>query len=181
MNYTIKEHKFRFAAWASSRAAGTSPLCRFKVNQGIEILLNSGLLDYVDNVELLPEDKSDMDCFHEKMRENIISEAGKLGLDFTHGVAAKLLNMYFKIIFICGGHEVNKKVGYLHPPIDAVLLDSLKINNVGGLKKEWNKSAKIRWSKFTSNDYQNVINNIKLVVKDDKPLWVIENYWQGYQ
>jgi len=179
MNYTIKEHKFRFAAWASSRAAGTSPLCRFKVNQGVEILTNSGLSDYVDNVELLPEE-SKVDAFHKKMRELIIIEAEKLGLEFTHGVAAKLLNMYFKIIFVCGGYEQNEKVDYLHPPIDAVLLDSLKTNNVGNLKKEWNKSAKIRWSKFSSNDYQNVINNIKLVVKD-KPLWIIENYWQGHQ
>ena len=38
MSFTIEKDRHIFACWAASRAAGASPLCRFKVEKGKEIL-----------------------------------------------------------------------------------------------------------------------------------------------
>jgi hypothetical protein len=107
-------------------------------------------------------------------------EAKNMGLLFTHGVAAKLINMYLKTIFVCGGHNSHENVISLHPPIDAVLLKSLRTQDVGGFKEQWKQAEKVKWSKFSSDNYESVIGNIKKAM-NDKPLWFIEEYWQGFQ
>jgi hypothetical protein len=68
-------------------------------------------------------------------------------------VAAKLVNIYLKSRFVCGGHHVHARVQSLHPPLDSVLLKGLAEANVGGHRKEWEQAAKTRWSKFGSDDY----------------------------
>src|SRR5690606_28775543 len=159
MTYEIKEHKHRYAAWAASRASSVKG-CRFSVLQGKMIIENSGISVFVDSPQNLPEAEN-FDKAHSNWRESVISEAEKLGLIFTHGVAAKLINVYMKTIFVCGGYVENEKVASIHPPIDEVLLKSLRDNDVGGLKKEWQKAVTKRWSKFDSEKYQSVIDNIR--------------------
>ncbi len=102
------------------------------------------------------------------------------GLLFTHGVAAKLVNVYLKSRFVCAGHHANARVEALHPPIDSVLLKGLAEANVGWHGKEWKLAAKTRWSKFGSDDYEQVIALIRQSLKD-APLWRIEEYWKGNQ
>jgi hypothetical protein len=46
-------------------------------------------------------------------------------LRFTHGIAAKLVNVYLKSVFVCGGRHDHPRVRALHPPIDSLLLDAL--------------------------------------------------------
>jgi hypothetical protein len=121
-----------------------------------------------------------LDTEHKKWRDGVIKEAEDMGLLFTHGVAAKLINIYFKTVFICGGYDANDKVKTLHPPIDSVLLKSLRDKDVGAKKKQWGKAVNIKWSKFTSNQYQSVIDDIREVL-NGKPLWKIEEHWQGFQ
>ena len=63
-----------------------------------------------------------MDEEHRRWRA-VVKKAAKFeGLNFTHGVAAKLINVYLKSRFVCGGHHAHKRVHNLHPPIDAILL-----------------------------------------------------------
>jgi hypothetical protein len=178
MSYSILEHKHRYAAWAASRASSVKG-CRFSVRQGKIIIEKAGLNNFIDKPDDLPIPEK-MDESHKIWRELIIKEANKMGLSFTDGVAAKLINMYFKTIFVCGGSDSNDNVKVLHPPIDSVLLKSLRDKNVGGLKKEWRKAIKTRWSKFSSDEYEEVISNIKRVLNSDN-LWKIESYWRGYQ
>lgn len=178
MTYEIKEHKHRYAAWAASRASSVKG-CRFSVLQGKMIIENSGLSTFVDSPQNLPETNS-FDKVHSDWRESVILQAEKLGLNFTHGVAAKLINVYMKTIFVCGGYAENEKVAPIHPPIDGLLLKSLRDNDVGGLKKEWRKAVTKRWSKFDSDEYQSVIDNIRKAL-NGSPMWKIEKYWQGYQ
>jgi hypothetical protein len=99
---------------------------------------------------------------------------------FTHGVAAKLVNVYVKSRFVCGGHYADARVASLHPPIDSVLLSGLAEANVGGHRQEWNQAAKTRWSKFGSDDYEQVIALIRKSLKG-APLWKIEEHWRGNQ
>lgn len=145
--YTIEEHKHRLAAWAASRAASVSG-CRFKVQLGAAILEESGF-DAAFSLSDLPAE-GDVDAVHARWRKAVIRKSAKHGLDFTHGVAAKLINIYLKVRFVCGGHHTDKRVRTLHPPIDALILQELAKQNFGGEAKQWRKLGLARWSKFDS-------------------------------
>ena len=186
MSYDIKEHKHRYAAWAASRASSVKG-CRFKVRQGGMIIKHLKLDDLIDCPENDCPEKLrkpyKFDSLHRDLRKKAVSKSEELGLNFTHGVAAKLINIYMKTIFICGGYTEHAETkSIIHPPIDSLLLKALYENDIGGpkAKAEWHKAIKIRWSKFDSNQYEEVIENIRKVLNGE-PLWKIEEYWQGYR
>ena len=182
MSYDIKEHKHRYAAWAASRASSVKG-CRFKVRQGEMIIRHLKLHNLIDCPEKLPKPgEGEFNSFHRDLREKAISKfkEEEPGLNFTHGVAAKLINIYMKTIFICGGYPEHPKTKSIHPPIDALLLKALYQKNIGGFKEEWYKAIKIRWSKFDSDQYKEVIENIRKA-QEGEPLWKIEEHWQGYR
>lgn len=179
MPYSIEEHKHRFAAWAAGRAANVNG-CRFTVEQGKEILEKSGLNDVAKSLDNLPP-ANEFDETHKDWRCKVIASAQKQDLQFTHGVAAKLINIYLKSIYVCGNDHNNEKVKAIHPPIDSVLLDALYKQNISGKKNEWQAARKARWSKLTSDQYQAVIDAIKATISKESGLWEIEEYWQGYQ
>ena len=104
-----------------------------------------------------------------------------MGLPFTHGIAAKLINGYLKDRFVCGGYHEHERVKCLHPPIDALLLGALAEENVGGHAQQWREFRDQRWSKFDSAMYQAVINLIRESLPAGEPLWKIEQYWRGHQ
>lgn len=178
MMYSIVEHRHRFAAWAAGRAANVSG-CRFSVQQGKRILESSGLSQVLVDPGRLPI-PARVDSTHRKWRNRVIDAAHSEGPKFTHGVAAKLINIYLKAGFVCGGHSDDVRVQALHPPIDSVLLDELARQNVGGLRSTWNSARKARWSKFNSEQYESVIAGIRSAL-GGAPLWEIEKHWQGYQ
>jgi hypothetical protein len=53
-DYTITEHRHRYAAWAASRAAGVSPLCRFTISVGQRVIDKSGLKSIALSIDNLP-------------------------------------------------------------------------------------------------------------------------------
>lgn len=170
--YTLFEHKHRFSAWAASRAASTKT-CRFKVELGQKIL-------EIVKKRKIPTSQKIFDKFHENIRKEIINEANKLGLNFTHGIAAKLFNCYLKSMYINDESiDINIR-NVIHPPIDTLILESLYEKNIGDAKKKWGKAKKIRWTKFTSEDYQEVIDEI-IKIYSQQGLWKVEEYWSGYQ
>jgi hypothetical protein len=179
MKYSIEEHRHRFAAWAASRAATVNG-CRFKVAQGKTIIESSGLVEIGKNIEDLPL-PDEFDEKHREWRNSVIRSAQPFQPAFTHGVAAKLINIYLKSIFVCGGLYTDPKVRAIHPPIDSVLLDTLYDKNIGGLRPYWQSVRQIRWSKLSSGQYEDLIVHIKLVVPQGEGLWSIEEHWQGYQ
>ena len=178
MPYTIEEHKHRFSAWAAGRAANVNG-CRFSVEQAKEILEAAGLNQLLADPNSLPLPQ-DTDARHRERRNSVIAAAGNLGLTFTHGVAAKLINIYLKAGFVCGGHHAHANVQALHPPIDSVLLNELSDQNIGGHRRAWNEARRIRWSKLDSQQYETVINNIRASMPN-QALWEVEQYWRGYQ
>lgn len=178
MPYSIEEHKHRYAAWASSRASSVKG-CRFSVRQGKMLVESAGLNSLLNKPDDLPS-VDNIDEQHREWRHTIIQSAEAMGLILTHGVAAKLINMYFKTVFVCGGYAAHERVKVLHPPIDAVLLKSLNSNNIGNKQDLWKKALKAKWSKFTSDEYEEVIAGIKELIGTE-PFWKIEQYWQGYQ
>ncbi len=178
MPYTIEDHKHRFAAWAAGSAASVKG-CRFSVMQAKTILETAGLKLLLGNPDNLPlSDQTDI--HHRGWRDNVIQAAQAQGLAFTHGIAAKLINIYFKAGFVCGGYHNHERVCSLHPPIDSLLLDELAARNVGGFRRVWNEARKIRWSNFNSEQYETVIGKIREAMLNNA-LWEVERYWRGYR
>lgn len=179
MAYSINDHKHRVAAWGAATAARASKLCRFSVMDGRQILEAAGFTALF-TVANLPV-PNQLDKRHTAWRHTVITEAAKMNLTFTHGVAAKLINSYLKNRFVCGGHHTDKRVKALHPPIDAVLLHALAEANFRDRAQEWRKFHDLRWSKFDSDTYQAVIDLIRGSLSASEPLWKIEQHWRGYQ
>jgi hypothetical protein len=176
--YGIELHQHRFAAWAASRAASVTK-CRFSVEQGRVILEECGFTADFSRPDQLPKTHA-TDEAHRKWRTDVVGAAKSRELPFTHGVAAKLVNIYLKSRFVCGGHHAHERVRNLHPPVDAVLLGTLAKQNTGGNAKDWKQAAKTGWSKFGSEDYERVILLIRRSMNGDA-LWKIEEHWRGNQ
>lgn len=179
MGYTIQNHIHLFSSWASSRAASVKNN-RFTVEVGQIILTKSTIRNFILAPNLLPNNQKEFDINHKSWRKEIILLAQEEGLFFTHGVSAKLINIYLKSIIICGGFFNHQNAKYIHPPIDSVLLKELAKIDFNKKSKFWKDSNKIAWSKFDSDQYERVIEEIKNGLKD-KPLWEIEKFWKGFQ
>jgi hypothetical protein len=172
-HYDIYEHKHRFAAWAAARAAASSPNCRFSVEKGRKLLEAIGFRNLIRNLDNLPNPRM-FDKRHRAWRKRILLLARKKGtktevLGMTHGVAAKLINVYLKAIFVCSGHHDEQRVRVLHPPIDRLLLGNLGWRKIGS------------WSKFDSETYERVIDCMRERIGRGESLWKIEEHWQGFQ
>jgi len=178
MNYCINQHTHLYAAWAASRGASVMG-CRFRVEQGRELLESCGFTPSVSRPKQLPNLKS-IDESHKTWRQQMIKAARQHNLKMTHGVAAKLINLYLKCRFVCGGYHDHPRVRNLHPPIDSVMLKALAKANVGGFETDWKKLQDQKWSKLNSTQYEKAIQLIRHCM-DDEPLWKIEEYWQGNQ
>ena len=178
VSYSIIEHKHRFAVWAAARATS-----RGAARQGIsldvelsqELICNVGLRDYIADPGWLPR-VEDIDAAHLEWRDKMIVESGRDGKSLTHGLAAKLINIYLKSVFLCGGFHQHSKVAALHPPIDRLLLDKLARKNVGGHRHFWRAMHGRGWTRFDSDEYLSVISKIRNVM-GGRPLWEIERYW----
>ena len=172
-NYDIQEHTHRFAAWAAATGASASPRCRFTVEAGKAILERAGFDAGLRHPKQLPS-PAQMDAVHLAWRKAVIKEARKAGLKFSHGIAAKLINLYLKAKFTCGGYASHPHVVALHPPIDSLLL------------KAFNRTLKpqdrltVNWSTFDSNTYQEAIVALREARKG-LPLWAAESIWQGHR
>ena len=176
--YGIERHRHLFAAWAAGRAASVAG-CRFKVEQGLDILVSCGFDEDFTTPERLPA-PAKTDVCHRAWRRLVVRQAARHNLTFTHGVAAKLINCYLKSRFVCGGYHAHARVKSLHPPIDDVMLRTLARQDIGGYRKEWLHARAARWSKLDSKSYERLIQLIRLCLKGE-PLWMIEQYWQGHR
>ena len=174
--YGIEHHSHRYAAWAASLSVKG---CRFRVEQGRAILEACGFDADFSRPEQLPT-AVNMDDEHRWWRASVIKAAKSQDLTFKDGVAAKLINVYLKSRFVCGGHHAHERVHNLHPPVDAVLLKSLADNDFGGNAKQWRRARRKRWSKLSSDEYEQVITLIRECLAGE-PLWKIEEYWKGSQ
>jgi hypothetical protein len=178
-DYKIQDHIHLFSSWAAGRATSVKNT-RFKVEIGQKILTKSSLKHFILNPDLLPDNEAAFNYSHKQWREEIIALAKQEGLSFTHGLSAKLINIYLKSIIICGGFYEHKKAKFIHPPIDRVLLRELAKVNFNEKGEFWKECEKIAWSKFTSDQYEKVIHEIKIGL-NEADLWQIEKHWKGHQ
>jgi len=181
--YTFHEHTHRFAAWAASTAARASTKCRFTVADGTSILKESNLYKVIDNPDQLPSVKS-FDETHKIWRDEIIIIAKKTELNFSHGVAAKLINCYLKAAFANAITTSHEKFKAVHPPVDRILLTALLKDPKLDFSLSFVKPPRLpSWSTFSSDQYEEVISQIKRVLAYDplnpvNGLWEIEKWWE---
>ena len=171
--YDIHEHTHRFAAWAAATGASASPKCRFRVEDGKAILEAAGFDARLCRPSQLPK-PSQIDQVHAQWCRRVIAEVRKRKLKFTHGIAAKLINLYLKARFTCGGYADHPNVAALHPPIDSLLLKALNRTLPPA------KRLPTNWSTFDAKAYQRVIATLRLSTKQ-LPLWTAESLWQGHR
>ena len=153
--------------------------CRFKVERGRQMLEACGFGPDFSHPNQLPAPEK-VDEHHRHWRVAAIKSARRHSLTVTHGVAAKLINLYLKCRFVCGGHHDHPSVCNLHPPIDSLMMKALIQHDVGNLGLKWRRLQNLRWSKFTSDQYEEAVDLIRQTLKGE-PLWKIEEYWQGNQ
>jgi len=177
--YQIQDHIHLFSSWAAGRASSVKDN-RFKVEIGQKILSKSRIKNFILSPELLPNSEIEFNLSHRIWRQEIIDFAKEEKLHFTHGVSAKLINIYLKSIIICGGFYKHPSAKFVHPPIDRVLLKELYRVNFNDKRRFWKEYENIAWSKFNSEQYEKVIYEIKTGI-NDAPLWYIEKYWKGHQ
>ncbi|MDA7560922.1 hypothetical protein N8860_04115 [Alphaproteobacteria bacterium] len=188
-DYSILEHQFRFAGWCAATAASSSPVCRFKVQTGLEILRLSGVSDQFIDWSDIPYSEAEFDELHRKTCRKIIkiTELPNIKFSggeakFTYGIAAKLLNCYLKPIYLVNADRsfsdktVEKKKAIIHPPIDRVLLKNCKRQE----RDAFRSVKRIAWSTFSETEYFDVIKSLRAFL-GDKPFWKIEYFWDGHQ
>jgi hypothetical protein len=169
---SLKQIQHQFAVWAAGTAGRASPKCRFTVSHAGEILEALGFGPGYGKPDKLPLPHR-FDAKHREWREKAVKEARKRGIKMSHGVAAKLINVYLKSRFICGGHADHPRVAALHPPIDSILLQALAKANYASLGPTWRLLARKRWSAFDSDTYESAIG----VLKAGGIPWMAERYW----
>lgn len=177
-SYDIEQHRHLFAAWAAGRAASV-PGGRFSVAEGRYILEACGFVSALSSPNQLPQ-SSTIDDHHRRWRGDATDCAAALGLQLSHGIAAKLINVYLKARFVAAGHHDHPNVAALHPPVDRLLLQELAKSDFAGRARYWRQTSRSAWSKMCSDQYECLIKEIRSGLHG-APLWQIEEFWKGSQ
>lgn len=193
--YTYEEHRFRFAAWAASRA-----VLRVKGlgSKEARCMLNKiGFYDLVkEGAKWLPTPQ-DFDEKHREWCEKICKNAKSCGVKqkISHGIAAKLINVFIKALMPSDIETcpdgIKAKWYAIHPPIDRKVLKNMKNKIDKNLIKDKNFWSSLpgtqepSWKQFNAENYQDVIDlirkdlhtRLKCSINDSVPLWKNERFW----
>lgn len=172
--YSLDMHRHYFAVWVAGRA--TSRGTHLSVEVCKNLLESCGINEKLHLVRL-GTTEHDFDKWHSKKCGQIKKKSDK---HIHFGGAAKMLNVYLKARFVCAENSDSPAIGWIHPPIDRLMLKKLAKCNVGGRKKEWRRFSKIGWSKFQRNEYRQLVNLIRECLERN-PMWKVEMYWPIYE
>lgn len=183
--FTIENHKYKFAVWAAGRAASVKDQ-RFSVKSAKKLIDHINLQAYIDKPDSLPDN---FDTIHHTWCKSLIEKSVEIFDEkvqlkkIKYGVAAKLINVYLKTILVCGRYHEHEKVKKIHPPIDRLLFKGLAQCNVGGQKDFWKEhlGKGKGWSQIDEEAYKEVIEKIKECTASGSGLYTIEHFWVGHQ
>ncbi len=179
--YGPEEHRFRFAAWAAARASSRG--CGgFTTQKAVTALQTSGLRKMVEGVTALPANPEQFDLCHIKWCMAVQNSVDLK--NFKYGRAAKLVNIYFKALFLANfgspksrlaeADDLTTRVNAIHPPIDRLLLNELA--NHGGKHCDFFRHIRTKgWTQFNQKEYESVIVKVKDITQGE--LWRIEEFW----
>ena len=178
--YSIELHRHNFARWAAARA----------YTRGLKGGGNQLAFDLIDacGLQAVTEPShidSDVDGWLLGFMRRIYSEAQRRGVEgFSFGHAQKIVNIYFKSVFVCGEHHGHHLVEKLHPPLDMQLFIGLKAHlrqhkathPVAAAAFAKAQKANSNWTSFTEADYTAHIAAIQVLMKG-RPLYEAEEHW----
>jgi len=177
-NYSIKEHKNKFAAWVAARGTQRGFTTTKNLVEAIEEAKLNKIIRNKDNWVESPEE---FDSLHKELSQKIMKSLNSKDVKgkITYGRVAKLIALYFKTIIVIGGYHNTKFAEILHPPIDSKLLENL--SELDDYPKELrDKWKNIAWTKLTKKEYFDLINSFREVGLDKEAFWEIERFWTVY-
>jgi len=206
-NFDDSEYRHRFAAWCASTAIRSAYIGQPVGLEGTECfqLIEDSQLkeDLLAGWGTLHNSHNDFDEWHRGKREMICDLSAQPNRNtptFTHGVAAKLINVYMKVLFLgsvqdCMSQENREKQKLIHPPVDSILLTNITIDfervevlaaghDVGflnGYPIHFDGVGEgIPWTILDSDQYEQIIRAFRHITRYHG-LWTIEEYWSGHR
>jgi len=205
-DYDQAQHRHRFAAWCASTAAFRN----LKVSTGVNLIEESGLheLSGPAGWGALPDSTEKFDAWHREKRNQICTESRNHPAiqnnrnrypngELTHGFAAKLINVYMKVLFLGSvqqdqlSQENKERQNLIHPPVDRMLLEELKRElrrrEGEGCPRADDQEVQClmenpvrNWTRLDSGQYEEIIVAFRHIANGDG-LWNMEKYWKGYR
>ena len=182
-DYTLSEHRHRFAAWAAARAVARNFAATEVVVAAIDAAsLQAFVADTLPRVASQP----DSDAHHARLCERLLayfelpSTRAKAP---SYGYVAKTLAIYLKTRVGMRGVEAFPAAAYLHPPVDRELLKALRDYERKALGKKssdclFEPAHRLTpWTQFTAKEYGEVMRRIGVLLGEGAELWRVEALW----
>lgn len=166
MEYSLNEHRHRFAIWTAARAVQRSWTTTANISRVIAAVDLAGIVDRYKTCE----NQAEFDRLHTLTCEKMAEEFRALGVEATYGRAAKILAVYLKATVIVTMQMDNDQIRLIHPPVDRILLKNL--STVPGLTE----LRKLNWTKLDKRQYDAMVAKIRgrLNIFD----WRLEEKWR---
>jgi hypothetical protein len=167
MQYTLSEHRHRFAIWTAARSVQRSWTTTLNISQVIQ---STQLHEFVNDYNNLSE-QSEFDEMHRNWCDQMIKEFRLLNVTASYGRVAKVIAVYFKTSIIIGADSSDSKIKFIHPPIDRILLRNLPTN-----VNEFKSIRQLNWTQLDQQNYWLIVETIrgKLGMFD----WRLEMLWR---
>lgn len=178
-DYTLAEHRHRYAAWCAARAAGRK--LEGATNRAVRLALEaSGLPQVVAGpVERWPSSAAEFDRWHRAWCAEVVTSLHGQGVDgATFGRAAKIVAIYLKTLIVCGGHDLEPLAAVAYPPIDRVLLQALAREErfTPDHRRLWRTTA---WTELGADGYDAIVASLRDAGLDLGGFWRVERWWSG--
>ena len=178
-DYSLGEHRHRFACWAAARAA--SRKLAGGSNRAMRIALEDSALPGVllGPPQRWPQSAAEYDRAHSRWCGDVVSSLHGQGVETaTYGRAAKLVAVYVKAMIVCGGEAESALGQVAHPPIDRLLLQALARQSCfpSQLRQEWRRTS---WTTLDVDGYDEVILSLREAGLDYQGFWRAERWWSG--
>lgn len=178
-DYSLAEHRHRYAAWCSARAAGrglagaTNGVFRAALEASeLPVLLRADAGQW-------PTSPPAFDRAHRGWCAAAVSSLHDQGVtDATFGRAAKLVAIYLKTLLVCGGLDRTSFARVAHPPIDRVLLKALSRERrfPASARALWRAT---NWTAMDADAYDRIIGSLREAGLDGDGFWRVERWWIG--
>lgn len=152
MEYTLSEHTHRFAVWTAARSVQRSWTTTSKISQVIQ---STRLHEFVSHYANISE-QTEFDEMHRNWCDKMIDEFRVLNVAASYGRVAKIIAIYFKTSIIIGADSGDKKIKFIHPPIDRILLRNLPTN-----VSEFKSIRRLNWTQLDKQNYWLMVETIR--------------------
>lgn len=174
MTYTAFEHKHNFAVWSAARASQRGYTTVANLQNALEAC---GLREFLLAEPSSVTTREAFDSLHRKWCRKIckhLNDNKGVIKVATYGRAAKLLNMYLKVMVVIAFPD-SPLAKVTHPPIDGILLTNMcgdkTITHPN--KRSWGDK---KWTASDEKEYFDLLNEIITCLSPDEPLWMLEKY-----